>query len=382
MSADYGSWTNLLRHEGPGFLKWIDEERMLSRKFDAIARALKTLLRIEVATEEQALNIWRVVPAVWSNCDSPGTYGLLGASHAYAWLYLLDRYVRTWMALRLLVEENCAAMGKYGVNALDVGTGPGPSAFATHDFYSAMVEYSNLGNTDWRQPANLTCVELDSNTNSLRHHLAEILYEQGQRESEGTLAMCQALSDFGTVKPSEERGQVRRNLREAEETYFDPVRNEWTSDALYTPDQANDIAQNLHRYRLITFSNFLTNPNVVRCFKPNLTDILQDATPGTVLLVIGGQGQKYRKVHRRVERIATDAGFQQRISGGEVSYSEGDVGNRVHQEEKSFFEHLQDLAPHMHRQIQEVCEHRKVRKYLEEPNVHIPKSRVHAYRKI
>ena len=52
-------------------------------------------------------------------------------------------------------------MGKNGVRALDVGTGPGPAAFAIHDFYVAMVEYSEVtGNPKWRQPSLVTCVEV------------------------------------------------------------------------------------------------------------------------------------------------------------------------------------------------------------------------------
>ena len=99
-----------------------------------------------------------------------------GAACAYAWLHLLDRYVRTWLALERLVQKSSLPMGKNGVRALDVGTGPGPAAFAIHDFYAAMVEFSEkTDNPKWRQPAQLTCFEFDGSTNHFRHLLAEIL---------------------------------------------------------------------------------------------------------------------------------------------------------------------------------------------------------------
>ena len=65
-------------------------------------------------------------------------------------------------------------MGKYGVRALDVGTGPGPAAFAILDFYTAMSEFSEITyRPRWRQPPYVTCVELDRNANHFRHLLAE-----------------------------------------------------------------------------------------------------------------------------------------------------------------------------------------------------------------
>ena len=63
---------------------------------------------------------------------------------AYAWLHLLERCVRTWLALEGLVKQCLLPMGREGVRALDVGKGPGTSAFATHDFYAVMVKYAEI----------------------------------------------------------------------------------------------------------------------------------------------------------------------------------------------------------------------------------------------
>ena len=111
-------------------------------------------------------------------------------------------------------------MGKNGVRALDVGTGPGPASFAIHDFYAAVVEFSEeTDNPKWRQPPHLTCVEYDRSTNHFRHRLAELLFQQAGRESEGVLSMTSALHDFGEFEPNRERKQYFEVLRSEEDEY-------------------------------------------------------------------------------------------------------------------------------------------------------------------
>ena len=166
-------------------------------------------------------------------CNEQAAYEKPGAACAYAWLYLLERYVRTWLALERLLQRNCLPMGKNGVRALDVGTGPGPAAFAIHDFYAAMVEFSEVtDNRKWRQPPHLTCVEFDGSTNHFRHQLAEMLSQQAGRESEGVLSMTSALHDFGKLEPTRERKQYFELLRSEEDEYFDDVAGRWDSDRI------------------------------------------------------------------------------------------------------------------------------------------------------
>lgn len=211
MSSRRQGWTGILNREGADFLDWVREEQVLSTKFSFLATALWTLLRGRVRTQEEAHDVWEAVPAVLSRCNEQETYEMPGAACAYAWLYLLERYVRTWLALERLVQKSCLPMGKNGVRALDVGTGPGPAAFAIHDFYAAMVEFTeDTDNSKWRQPALLTCFEFDGSTNHFRHLLAEILVQQAGRESEGVLAMTSAMRDFGKFEPIRNAGNILR----------------------------------------------------------------------------------------------------------------------------------------------------------------------------
>ena len=375
MSDQRKSWTDLLHHEGRDFLTYIKQQGTLRIKFGVLSAALYKHLCKEVCTQENAHHVWKAIPAVLGCCNEQGAYEKPGFVWAYAWLHLLDRYVRTWIALKRLVEESCIPMGRYGVSALDVGTGPGPSAFAIHDFYTAMVEFSEkTGNLKWQQPAHVTCIELDSRSNHLRHLLAEIVFEQSQRKSKGVLKMCGALADFGEIKPTQERRQLLQTLRNAEDEYFDEEANQWTSELSYSQEEANLMAQSLHRYRLIMFSNFLTTFDKVNCFKPNLEDILQDAAPGSVLLVLGGKKKEYPRVYEYVDQLASDAKFQLKVAGKLVSCSKSEIV-RVHEEGQRFYKHLQELDPN------EDYDTLEVRKHFEGTPESAPSSQLWAYRK-
>ena len=378
MSIRTQGWADLQRQEGSDFLKWINENQTLRKKFDILANALRTLLRKSIRTADDARDVWTAAPEVLSRCNEQATYEKHGAPVAYAWLHLLDRYVRTWLALERLVKENCLPMGKYGVRALDVGTGPGPSAFAIHDFYAATVEFSEFKkNSRWRQPTDIICFEFDAGTNHLRHNLAEIMFGQSQGESKGVLAMCGALPDFSKFHPTQERKQSFQYLRNKEDEYYDEVENEWTSELQFSPNEANDMAQSLHRYRLFVFGNFLTTPDIVDGFEQNLLDILRDARPGSVILVLGAKGGSYAEVYKTVDRLAVPAGFQLKVEGCPVSSSDSEVSDRVYEEGQQFYEFLKEFAPNE-------CnneEIREIKAHFEKSRSSAPCSQVWVYRK-
>ena len=344
MSSRKQGWTGLLKREGADFLAWAREERVLSTKFSLLATALSTLLRGSVPTPEEAHDVWEAVPAVLSRCNEQAAYEKPGAACAYAWLYLLERYVRTWLALERLVQKSCLPMGKHGVRALDVGTGPAPAAFAINDFYSAMVEFSEeTDNLKWRQQPRLTCVEIDKSTNHFRHLLAELLFQEAGRESEGVLSLTSALHDFGEFEPTRERKQYFEVLRNEEDEYFDDVAGRWDSNRVYSPDEANNMAQSLHRYRLVAFSNFLTTPGIVKSVRPNLFEVLHDASPGSVVLVLGGRGDRYQEIYDYVDRLANPSGFDLTVESETVSCSDSELAGQVYEQGRLFYEVLQEL---------------------------------------
>jgi hypothetical protein len=372
-------WTSFLRCRGPSYLAWLAANGVLQTNFEALASALWTLLQEEIRTPEAARAVWSATPAVLTRCNEQDTYALPGAAAAYAWLHLLDRYVRIWSAMEKLVGAACLPLAKHGVRILDVGTGPGSSAFAVHDFYAAMTQFAaHTGDAHWRQPPSITCIEVDGKTNHLRHHLAEIVFEQSERRSGGVLAMCHSMSDFRAIVPSAERKRLQQELRWAEDEYFDEVANERTSDLRYSADEANDMAQSLHRYRLIVFSNFLTTVGGVTIFEPNLVDILADARPGSVVIVLGGKGGPYPDVYGYVGCLAKRAGFELEVAEERVSSDGTVVAHRVYAEGAKVCARLLDLAPDASPESPEI---RKVRSHFTESRQEAPSSQLWAFRK-
>ncbi len=301
---------------------------------------MQVLLTNSVQTREDARNLWNAVPAVMYRCNEPATYRMPGAASAYSWLHFLDRYVRTWLALQNLVEQCFLPMGREGVRVLDVGTGPGPSSFATHDFYAAMVQYAEAcGSEVWRQQARLSCVESAGAMNHFRHHLAEILSERGSPKS--VLDMCGHLPDLGAIHPARERRELNDRLRKTYEDSYDEYSGQWDSASLYTPEEANYIANTLHRYRLFTFSNFFTTPSILNHLRANLIDILTDAHPGSVLLVIS---YDYQNIYKKVAALAEDAGFSHQVEHLEVSSSDTAMDEAVYSKGARFYRHLKYIA--------------------------------------
>ena len=343
--ASRPSWASLQRNEGPKFLRWLQQETTLTRNFDTLAGALSGLLLHEVGTKDHALEVFRSVPAVMSRCNDQETYAQPGAVYAYAWSHLLERYVRTWKALELLVDKACLPMGSRGVAALDVGTGPGPAAFAIYDFYAAMSEYAEWGDKPhWKQPAHITCVELDKNTNHFRHQLAEYVARESPNDASGVHSIGSAIEDLKLIAPAAERQELFNQLTAKQDDYFDEVRGEWVSDLLYTVSEANDEAQTVHRYRLICFSNFLTKLGTLRKYESNLIEILRDAKPGTVLLVLGGSGDQYQEIHQHLDKWSKRAGFGIRLNNERVSYRGTDVEPLVLKERGRVYDVLRNLA--------------------------------------
>ena len=308
MRASREGRTGRQRRQGSKFLQWLSERQALQAGFRVLTKSPHELLERRVRTKEDALEVWATMPAVMGNCDKPETFAKTEAASAYSWLHLPDRYMRTWLALLRLVKNCLLPMGKLGVRALDVGTGPGPSAFATHDFYTAMTEFAEVsGDELWQQPPQMTCVESSVPMNQFRHHLAEFMVMNDAPRS--VLAMCGNVGAFESILPTEERKAMNQSVRWEEDSCYDEYTEQWESERRYTPEAANRIANNHHRYRLFTFSNFLTGTSVIEDYRPNLTDILDDAHAGSVLLLIGGRFGKYQDVRREIADIAHEAGF-------------------------------------------------------------------------
>jgi len=353
------SWTRLLREYGDQLLLWMNENSILESRAQSLVTALRHLLFQTVETPEAAAVVWKAAPAVLTRCNEQSTCELPFAPIAYMWLHLLDRYARTWRALEVLVQNRCLPLAKYGVRTLDVGTGPGPAAFAVHDFYQALVEFSvATGLEEFNQPPEIDCVEYDKGTNHLRHHLAELVYEAAaEADHTSVLGLCRAQPDFHTVLPSQDRIAAFESIQRQEDRYFDEFLGEWVEDPRYSIEEANQIAQSLYRYRLFVFSNFLTTVGTVTTFEANITDLLNDAGLGSIMLVLGGKRGEYPAIYEYVDQLADSCGFTRRVEDVTVSSTETVLSDLIYEEGQRFYKHLQSLSPNRDEILEDVHQH-------------------------
>lgn len=336
-------WAQILRTHGARFLKWQEHESALRLAGENLARIISTILLERVQSKKDAMAIWAVASDVQEKCNEQSTYEKPFAPEAYLWQHFLERYARTWRALEIMVEHGCLPIATYGVRSLDIGTGPGPSAFAVNDFYETLVRFAVSENVpDFNQPPQVSCVEYDHATNQLRLRIAAICAEIASRSA---VTLCGYIQDFGTLQFTAERRDAFRSLRWQEECYYDEKAGVWDSELLRTVEEAHQIAESTHRYRLFVFSNFLTEVGTVAKFEQQIRNLLIDAKPGAVVLVLGGSGGHYPEIYSYVDRLTSAGGFQLVLDGVKVSSAETPLAELVYSEGRRFYDHLQGLAP-------------------------------------
>ena len=213
--------------------------------------------------------------------------------------------------------------------------------------------------------------------NQFRHHLGETLSVRGAPR--GVLAMCHNITRFEAIHPTQERKNLYASLRDEYDEIYDVSLNRLEWEPVYTAEEANRIANAYHRYRLFTFSNFLTKPSTINRFRRNLVEILTDARPGSVILIIGGTGRNYPDIYAEIACRAKDAGFCRKIEPLRVSTSHAMMSQDIYPRQARFYRRLKHLAGVLPDHDPDAS---KVKHYFEGPKFIRPrKSGVHAYRK-
>ena len=185
--------------------------------------------------------------------------------------------------------------------------------------------------------------------------------------------------DFSTILPTQERRELERNLRNKYEEYYDEQQEEWYADPIYTLEEANWEANAYHRYRLFTFSNFLTTLDTVSRFRKNLKDILSDAQAGSVLLMIGAKGGDYPAIHERMAALAVAGRFRRRNNAITVTSADAKLDLRLDEEVRWFYRYLKQLAGDL--PTDEPCAARLREELEDDQLVSFKSSIVHAFRK-
>ena len=186
----------------------------------------------------------------------------------------------------------------------------------------------------------MTCVERAGAMNRFRHRLSEALFVS---QAPGSIfEMAGGLDDFARIRPREERRQLERQLRDSNDEWHDG--EEWHAEPTHTAEEATYEANAHRRYRLFAFSNFLTTLDVLDKFSNAILDILSDARPGSVVLVLGGKGGDYPEIGRRVGRLAQAGGFRRSVAFERVASVNAGLEERLAVELRWLYTRLRHIA--------------------------------------
>jgi hypothetical protein len=299
--AKAATWRQVLLRYGGPFLQWLTHSRAEGRLLESLANQLADFLigqieRVYHEWSDAPVEFWKRIPTVRACCNQPDIFEQPFAVEAYAYVHLLERYRRTWAALKYLTEVAVLPLGSRGVRVLDVGSGPAPSLYAIADFYETLNEFAKLSSIQELQipTPELNPIERSQAMISFLHNFSQFCKRSGP--------FGPVFDDFaGLDLEAVRRWHQRQN--EYEE-WWDPETEQY--EEIYSPLIASEFANSLFRYRLVVLSNFLTLESHVENFTAELHSLFRDLRPGAVVIVLGSTGDSYQKIYERVTDIARE----------------------------------------------------------------------------
>ena len=289
------TWRQLLLQHYNDYLSWLAEKSARQDLLKLLADQLSQFLISVLTTPENCKEFWSVIPDIRSACNDI-TYAKPYAIEAYAYVHLLDRYWRTWDVLIELTKTAALPLGKEGVRILDVGTGPAPTPYAISDFYELLREYGVVVGSEElaQQTTHFTIVERNTGMCGFMNRFNQTMGRSGPFRAD--------IDDFSIIDFASKRIGIYYHL--LDEEYYDSERDEHFLE--YSPEEANYIAQQYARYRMVVFSNFLTLSDSVQTFEKPLRALLSDLQTGSVVIVLGGRSSRYNKIYCDFADIANE----------------------------------------------------------------------------
>ena len=324
------TWRQKLQEYNTRFLEWLALTESEYRSLDHIANNLEEFLISRIISESDAREFWDTIPCVRSACNSPCTYKMPWSADAYAFSHFLMRYSRTWSVLKHLTSEACLPLGKQGVRVLDIGTGPAPVLYAIEDFYNVLHEFAQeSGVQELCIPSpHLDCIENSQPMTRFIHHFSEYCGRRGPFRA--TIDRLESL-DFPSARTS----------------HFERNRNEWFLDEEFDNSHLASLESNsIFRYRLVVFSNFFTLAKTVKKYKKELRVLFSDLNSGSTVVILGSRGKNYRKIYRKLGKLAQDAHLRNNDWDTDElgSHIAPEVLDRIQRLQSTVFLHLTRLA--------------------------------------
>lgn len=277
-----------LHDNGLYFLQYLRVENIVARDLDVLAEGLVNLLKDELHTNEQCQQFWKGIKPALAGCPEDDHFHCYENILAYGFVHLLDRYLRVWEIMESLVQQKVLPVPQKNPAVLDIGSGPAPVLYAAANFYRQLSRFAQAEGIERlvTPVPELQPIELSQDMCHFFHVLSEYSKQDGPY---GAL-----LSDFSEFDP--------QGMRKHDDTDNDSLLGGSQEIQTWTND--------LHRYQLVFFSNFLTAPNVVVRFSEQISSAFANQRPGGVIVVQGGVGGPYPKIYRMLEDLSERAGHR------------------------------------------------------------------------
>lgn len=271
-----------------------DLQNKAGKRFLELSALLKEHLEKQLESDpELAVKMGSQLMNVLKHCDEI-TYEEEGTAQAYALLHFLNRYHRFQLIFAALDEQGILPKKKSNIDILDVGTGPGPSMFATSDFFSDKLSWKPADRFEHGTcPFTIDYVERSSEFRNWLHHFTEHVNY-----------WC----------PSGLPWQVPFHHG----TFFDFRNIEFNRNcAYYERDGDDEIWRKTiqkHRFDIAIFSNFLTTGDQVKSFSKEIEDCARYLRNNGILIIVGApdRTKKYRAVYKGITEIVLGGKYGQR----------------------------------------------------------------------
>lgn len=273
-------------------LSKVSEALQIENRFSEMSMLLQEYIQSIIGSNNELMEgIAKETLNVVQNCNRL-SFDDHGAAEAYVIMHFLDRFHR----FQLIFDE----LGKMGLlqtrvrrfDALDIGTGPGPSMYALSDFLlKKQIDESEHEEERLSESFSIDYVEKSSGFRNWLHSFTEfanlhcwsqirwkVPYHFGAY-NDFTKIMFDSLENVKYISNSGTFGQSLRTVK--------------------------------RRYNLIVFSNFLTNEEMVEQYKEEILACARYLRHGGILLIVGARSSdsRYQKIYDKLDKILTNGRY-------------------------------------------------------------------------
>ena len=309
------TWRRLRLSYGSEFLEWVQQSGAKRHALQNVGGSLLLFFQRWFLdgehgdrSVERARFFEQLVPT--AQCCDQVLYDDVPTAAAYAFQHLLERYRRTWQVLEELMHHGALPFGRYGVNLLDVGTGPAPTIYAIRDFYGVLNDFADERNVPipplFIEPA---VVEPAHGMVLFMHNLSEVMMAVRPNQKSGPFgARFSYLRDVDI-------GALREDA--IERTIAELLREDDDLSPAYARKLANESGELVRQfsYRFIVFSNVLTTMGFTQECLPTIIALLENQTAGAIAYFTGGVGRggddnkDYQEIFHLVDAAAATAAW-------------------------------------------------------------------------